>query len=81
MLSVPIPVHKDMKLIVRYFPLSLSEKPKEFIFSVGEYITISELRQKIKDKLPAEKTYEPPFICKVRNRNLIDLIGRETFNK
>ena len=47
MLSVPIPANKDFKLTVKYFPLTLSEKPKEFIMNVGEFVTLNEIRAKI----------------------------------
>ena len=54
MLSVPIPINKDFKFTIKYFPLSLSEKPKEFQISVGEYVTLSEIRQKLVENLPNE---------------------------
>lgn len=44
MLSLPIPANKDFRLNIKYFPLTLSEKPKEFIISVGEYVTYAEIR-------------------------------------
>ena len=44
MLSVPIPIHKEIKLSIKYFPLSLTERPKEFYLNVGEYVTLSEIR-------------------------------------
>jgi hypothetical protein len=47
MLSVPIPIFKEYKLQIKYFPLSLNERPKEFIFSVGEYVTTSEIKTKL----------------------------------
>src|SRR3569833_982313 len=50
-LSVPIPIHKEIKLSIKYFPLSLSERPKEFLMNVGEYVTLSEIRQKLVENL------------------------------
>lgn len=44
MLSVPIPLTKDIKLSIKYFPYTLQEKPKEFHFSVGEFITLIEIK-------------------------------------
>ena len=52
MLSVPIPMNKEIKLSVKYFPLNLAEKPKEFSMNVGEFVTFSEIRQKIVENLP-----------------------------
>jgi ubiquitin C-terminal hydrolase len=54
MLSVPIPINKDFKLTIKYFPLSLEEKPKEFSINVGEFVTLNEIRQKIVENLPEE---------------------------
>jgi hypothetical protein len=48
MLSLPIPQPtKDFKTTIKYYPLSLLEKPKEFIFSIAEYTTVTEIKQKI----------------------------------
>lgn len=44
MLSVPIPLNKEIKLNIKYFPMSLTEKPKEFAINVGEFVTLSEIR-------------------------------------
>ena len=44
MLSVPIPLNKEMKLTIKYFPYTLQDNPKEFILNVGEYTTIHEIR-------------------------------------
>lgn len=45
MLSLPIPQPtKDFKTVIRYFPLSLLEKPKEFVFSISEYTTVTEIK-------------------------------------
>jgi len=79
MMSVPIPVHKEFKLSVKYFPLSLADNPKEFIFSVGEFVTLSEIRQKLLDNLPKEQTKQAPFITKVHNKNVVEIMGREKF--
>lgn len=54
MLSVPVPVNTDFQLTVKYFPLSLAEQPKEFSMNVAEYVTLSEIKQKILDGLPNE---------------------------
>jgi hypothetical protein len=48
MLSLPIPhAQKDLKVSIKYYPRSLLDKPKEFIFQVGEYATLNELKSKI----------------------------------
>jgi hypothetical protein len=52
MLSVPIPMNKEIKMTVKYFPQNLAERPKEFSLNVGEYVTVSEIKQKIIDSLP-----------------------------
>ena len=44
MLSVPIPINKEIKLCVKYFPINLGERPIEFLMSVGEFITFSEIK-------------------------------------
>ncbi len=44
-------LHKDFRLTIKYFPLSLAERPKEFSISVGEYVTLNEIQQKIVDYL------------------------------
>lgn len=44
MISVPIPINKEIKLSIKYFPLSLKEKHKEFLINVGEFVTINEIR-------------------------------------
>ncbi len=54
MLSVPIPINKEIKLSVKYFPCNLAEQPKEFSMSVGEFVTFSEIRQKLIENLPED---------------------------
>lgn len=44
MLSLPIPINKDFKLCIKYFPYTLDQTPKEFIVNVGEYVTLSEIK-------------------------------------
>jgi hypothetical protein len=39
---------------VKYFPLSLSDKPKEYMINVGEFVTLNEIKQKIIENLPPE---------------------------
>ena len=56
MLSVPIPINKDVKIAIKYFPLSLSERPKEFSMNVGEFVTLSEIKSKLLDNIPSEQT-------------------------
>lgn len=36
MLSVPIPINKENKINVKYFPYNFEDKPKEFILSIGD---------------------------------------------
>lgn len=49
MLSLPIPNSKEYKLSVKYFPYNFHEQPKEYIFGVGEMVSLGEIRQKIMD--------------------------------
>jgi hypothetical protein len=49
MLSVPIPMNKEMKMTVKYFPYNLSIKPIEFVMNIGEFVTMSEIKQKVID--------------------------------
>jgi ubiquitin carboxyl-terminal hydrolase 4/11/15 len=47
MLSVPLPINKELKLTVKYFPWNLGDRPKEFIMNVGEFVTFSEIKSKL----------------------------------
>jgi ubiquitin C-terminal hydrolase len=47
MLSVPIPMNKESKMNVKYFPFSIQEKPMEFIINIGEYTTFPEIKSRI----------------------------------
>lgn len=69
MLSVPIPIQKEQKLSVKYFPASLEERPKEFILGVGDQASVSEIKQRIMELLPEEHNRTQPFISKVKNKN------------
>lgn len=45
MLSLPIPqAAKEIRIAVKYYPLSLWAQHKEFIFSVSEFATLSEIK-------------------------------------
>jgi hypothetical protein len=56
MLSLPIPTNKDFRLQIKYFPCSLEQKPQEFVISVGEFVTLSEIKTKLMEALPPEST-------------------------
>jgi hypothetical protein len=47
MLSVPIPINKELKLTVKYFPWDIGLRPKEFTMNVGEFVTFSEIKSKL----------------------------------
>lgn len=81
MLSVPIPIQKEQKLVVKYFPASLEERPKEFILGVGEQVSLNEVKQRLMECLPAEHSATQPFFCRVKYRNQIELIGKDRFIK
>jgi hypothetical protein len=40
-----------MSFSVKYIPCSLTERPQEFQMTVGEFVTVSEIRQKVEDFL------------------------------
>lgn len=82
MLSLPIPQPtKDFKTIIKYYPLSLIEKPKEFVFSIGEYTTMTEIKQKIQEALGRDASTDYPFLCKIKNKNVVELLDKEKFIK
>lgn len=59
----------------------MSDKHKEFAINVGEFITINELRTKIFEYLPDSPNKQSPFIMRVHNKNVIELMGKEKFIK
>jgi len=73
-------VNKDFKLTLKYIPLALAEKPKELVMSVGEFVTTNEIKQKLKE-LVDYSDKAPPFIAKVQNKFVTELVGREKFIK
>jgi hypothetical protein len=82
MLSLPIPVgQKDIRISVKYYPRSLLDRPKEFLFQVSEYATLNEIRTKIVEELPKEQTAEVPFITRIKNKCVSDILKNETFVK
>ena len=81
MISVPIPMNTDFKLTVKYFPMSLAERPKKFHLSVGEFVTITEIRQKINDHLSTESTKQLPFMTRVQNKSILGIMSKERFKK
>jgi len=44
-------------------------------------MTISEIKSKLVDVLPPENTKIAPFICKVKNKNVSELLNKEKFIK
>jgi len=40
-----------MNFSVKYIPCSITEQPQEFSISVGEFVTVNEIRQKMEDYL------------------------------
>mmetsp|Transcript_20525 Transcript_20525/g.19502 ORF Transcript_20525/g.19502 Transcript_20525/m.19502 type:complete len:113 (+) Transcript_20525:596-934(+) len=80
MLSVPIPTNKEFRLSIKYFPLNINVRPKEFLLTVGDYATLTDVRQKIMDHI-TEETKQTPFFARVRNKNILELIGKDKFVK
>lgn len=82
MLSLPIPqAQKDLKVSIKYYPRSLLCKPKEFIFQVGEYATLNEIKAKIVENVPKEQAEDHPFVAKIKNKSVIELLDKEKFMK
>jgi hypothetical protein len=44
-----------MNFSVKYIPFNITEPPQEFLISVGEFVTVNEIRQKMDDYLIASK--------------------------
>lgn len=51
MLSLPIPTSKNLSFFVKFVPYELNQDHIEFQLSVGEFVTVSELKQKVNDFL------------------------------
>lgn len=71
-----------MSFTIKYIPVNTSEVPKEFQLSVGEFVTVNELRQKIEEHLKRNSDDEDwiePFLTVVTNRQIIDLVSEERF--
>jgi hypothetical protein len=76
-----------MNFTVKFLPYSLSEKPSEFQISVGEYVTVNEIRSKIEDYLISTRypggtpddDWIEPFLASVTQKQSIDLITEEKF--
>lgn len=82
MLSLPIPLAtKELRLNIKYFPRSLTDPPREFQFLVGEFATLNEIKQRIAESIPPEQNLHPPFITRVKNKNVIELLDKEKFIK
>jgi len=76
-----------MSFSIKYLPFNIGERPAEFQLSVGEYVTVNEIRQKVEDylvntKFPDGKPDEHwicPFLTTVTGKQSIDLISEEKF--
>jgi hypothetical protein len=44
MLSVPIPNQKEIRLTIKWIPLSFEEQMIDFTIQAGEFITIAEIK-------------------------------------
>jgi len=77
MLSVPIPINRECKLAVKYFPYTLQEKPKEFLINVADTVTLQELRSKILEALGFEAAKNQVFICKAKNKSNLEMLVKE----
>ena len=75
-----------MSFTIKYIPIDTSEQPKEFQMSVGEFVTVNELRQKVEEYLKKdlkpdadEDDWVDPFLAVVTNKQVVDLISEERF--
>ena len=70
-LSLPIPTIKNMSFSIKYIPWSTGHRPMEFMLSVGEYVTVNEIRSKINEyleslkKVTDEDDWVEPFLTQV----------------
>ena len=79
-LSLPIPqATKDIQFKIKYYPLSLMEPAKEFIFHVGEYATLSEIKTRIHEAVGG--TGAIPYIGRIKNKQVVELLDKEKFIK
>lgn len=82
MLSLPIPhAQKDLKVSIKYYPRSLLSKPKEFLIQVGEYATLNEVKSRIVENLPKEQCEDLPFIARIKNKCVDEMLDKEKFMK
>lgn len=87
MLSLPVPTTKNQSFTIRYIPIRIDETPKEFHLTVGEFVTVNELKNKLEDYLKPKPEEDPnadwiePFLTSVTNKQGIDLITEERFVK
>lgn len=82
MLSLPIPQGtKETRFSIKYYPRSLSQRPKLFTFNVSDFTTIQELKTKILEGVPEPQRAHLPFMTRIRNRSVSDLLDREKFIK
>jgi hypothetical protein len=76
-----------MNFSVKYIPIEITETPQEFLISVGEYVTVNEIRQKVEDYLIAQKFKEgtpdddwvSPFLTHVQDKQGCEIINEEKF--
>lgn len=86
-LSLPVPASKNQQFTIKYVPIKISEPPREFHLTVGEFVTVHELKTKLNDFLKPEKSEDPkddwiePFLCSATNKHSLDLITEERFVK
>lgn len=86
-LSLPVPTSKNQQFTIRYIPIKIDEAPKEFHLTVGEFVTVNELKNKLEDYLRPRPDQDPnedwiePFLASVTNKQGIDLITEERFVK
>jgi len=74
-----------MSFTVKYIPSRMDENPKELQLSVGEFVTVNEIKSKIEEFLKPDKDpnddWIEPFLTTVTNKQAIDLIVDERFVK
>lgn len=48
---------------------------------MGEYATLNEVKAKIVENVPKEQAEELPFVTKIKNKSVVELLDKEKFMK
>lgn len=85
-LSLPVPARKDVGFTVKYMPCNFGERPAKFQLNVGEYVRVSEIRERVEEYLVRTKypdgepdeDWVPPFLARVAKKQNISHFQRKT---